>query len=99
ISLAELVSAAAARAPESVAMTCGERSLTYAELDRAVAALAAELRERGVRAGDAVGVLAGTGLEFVVAAQAVLRAEAVVVPVSPASPPPEAARMLAAPEA
>lgn len=94
LSLAELVSAAAVRAPQAVALACGPDSLTCVELDRAVAALAGELRERGVRPGDAVGVLAGTGLEFVVEAHAVLRAEGVVVPISPASPPPEAARML-----
>src|SRR5258708_21355905 len=92
--LAELVSSAALRAPSGVALVCGRDKLTFGQLDRAVAAMAAELIDRGVGTGDPIAVLAGTGLEFPVLAHGVLRAGGVLVPISPSSPPAEAARLL-----
>src|SRR5258708_33687769 len=92
--LAELVSSAALRDPSGVALVCGRDKLTFGQLDRAVAAMAAELIDRGVGTGDPIAVLAGTGLEFPVLAHGVLRAGGVVVPISPSSPPAEAARLL-----
>ena len=93
-SLAELISAAAVRDPGAVALASGGRQLTFAELDRAVGAMADELLDRGVRRGDAIAVLAGNGLEFPVLAHAVLRARAVLVPISPSSPAPEITGLL-----
>ncbi len=49
-----LLAAHAAAAPDRPACTDGERSLTYAELDRGSRALAGALRHRGLRAGDVV---------------------------------------------
>lgn len=95
-SLAELVSAGAARRHDEVAIACGKRWLTYAELDRAVANLAEELRERGIEPGFPVAVVAGIGLEFPVAAFAVLRLGAVVVPISPLAPAAEVTQLLKA---
>ena len=95
-SLADLVSSAAQRWPDEVALGVGDRNLTYAQLDRAVARLASDLVDRGLRPGDTVAVLAGTGLEFPVLAFGVLRAGGVLLPVSPGSPPPEVAGLLRA---
>ena len=95
-SLAELVSGAARRWPDDVALSCGTQRLTYAELDRAVARVAEDLTERGLQPGDTVAVLAGTGLEFPVLAHGVLRAAGVLVPISPESPPREVASLLRA---
>jgi long-chain acyl-CoA synthetase len=96
ISLAELVSTAAARGGDDVVIQCGESRLTFAELDRAVANLAADLVDRGIQPGDPVAVLAEVGLEFPVAAYGILRAGAVVVPISAASPPAEVTALLQA---
>jgi long-chain acyl-CoA synthetase len=95
-SLAELVSSAGRRWGDDVAIACGAQTLTYAQLDRAVARVAEDLTDRGLQAGDAVAVLAGTGLEFPVLAHGVLRAGGVLVPISPASPPREIAALLRA---
>jgi len=57
------------------------RVLTYAELDRHVCALAALLRERGIGAGDAVGIFLPMLVETVVAALAVAKLGAMFLPV------------------
>ncbi|GAC1331503.1 MAG: long-chain fatty acid--CoA ligase [Candidatus Dormibacteria bacterium] len=95
-SLAELVSSAARRWPADVALACGNSRLTYAQLDRAVARVAADLAERGLQPGDPVAVMAGTGLEFPVLAHGVLRAGGVLVPLSPESPAREVTSLLRA---
>src|SRR5258708_15665917 len=94
--LAELVSSAARRDPSGTALVCGRDKLTFGQLDQAVAAMAAELTDRGVGPGDPIAVLAGTGLEFPGLAHRVLRAGGVLVPISPSSPPAEATRLLQA---
>lgn len=80
--LAELLSATAARTPERVAFLVDGTPHTYAEVDRTVDLLTAELRDRGLEKGDRLVVLAGTGLPFVLAVFAGLRAGAVVVPIN-----------------
>ncbi|HEV1996547.1 MAG TPA: AMP-binding protein [Candidatus Dormibacteraeota bacterium] len=95
-SLAELVSSAGRRWPDDIAIALGARKLSYRQLDRAVARVAADLDDRGLQQGDAVAVIAGTGLEFPVLAYGVLRAGGVLLPISPDSPPQEAAALLKA---
>ena len=95
-SLAELVPAAASRDPTGVAAVCGPQGITYADLDRAVAGLADDLLDRGVQVGAPVAVTAGTGLEFMVMAYAVLRTGAVLVPISPSTPAAELTGLLRA---
>ena len=58
----------------------GTEALTYAELARRVGVFAAALRGRGVRPGDAVGILMPMTPEIVVATLAVVRVGAVVLP-------------------
>lgn len=56
----------------------GLRSMTLAELDRQAAAVAARLRDRGVRRGDRVGVMARNRIEWVLLDLAVLKLGGVV---------------------
>src|SRR5690606_2267365 len=60
----------------------GERTLTYAELDRLSAGMAALLRERGLRPGDRVGVMLPNVPQFPLAYFGALRAGGIVVPMN-----------------
>ncbi|MFI2376278.1 amino acid adenylation domain-containing protein [Streptomyces sp. NPDC018964] len=70
----------------ATAVDAGEASLTYGELDRASAALAARLRAHGVRPGDLVGLLTEQGADTVVGVVGILRAGAGWVPLDPEHP-------------
>ncbi len=76
--------AVAARAPQSVAIDYYGSRLAYAELWREVQALAGYLQQRcGVAKGDRVLLYLQNSPQFVIAYYAVMRADAVVVPVNP----------------
>uniref|UniRef100_UPI0006E13F4A AMP-binding protein n=1 Tax=Streptomyces aureus TaxID=193461 RepID=UPI0006E13F4A len=93
--LHELFAAQAARTPDAVALVCGERELTYRELDSAATALAHRLRDRGVRPGDGVGLFQDRSLAHVVAMLAVLKAGGAYVPLDPRQPEERRAFILA----
>ncbi|GAA0220485.1 hypothetical protein GCM10010492_18160 [Saccharothrix mutabilis subsp. mutabilis] len=78
--------AIAARTPDRVAVTDGEVSLTYRELDERSDAVAGGLRALGVAAGDRVGVCLERTAELVVTLLGVLKAGAAYVPTDPAYP-------------
>jgi amino acid adenylation domain-containing protein len=78
--------ATAARDPGRVAVSCLDRRLTYAELAARVAAVAYELRERGVDRGDAVLLDVERGPCWPIAMLATLAAGGYFVPVGPAWP-------------
>ncbi len=82
-SLWENLSISARRFPDKVALEFLGRSTTYAELDRQVLALAAYLHQIGVQRGDRVVLDMQNCPQLVVAHFAILRANAVVVPVNP----------------
>ncbi|WP_169946195.1 non-ribosomal peptide synthetase [Microbispora sp. H11081] len=82
----EMIAESVRRAPDAVAVVCGETEITYAELDRRAARLAAALRERGVRRGDVVGVCLPRSAEAIVALLAVWRAGAAYLPFEPDEP-------------
>ncbi|MEV4110298.1 amino acid adenylation domain-containing protein [Nonomuraea sp. NPDC049695] len=82
-----LVAESVAAHPGEVAVSCGDEAVTYAELERRVARLAADLVERGTRAGDLVGLRAGRSIDAVVAMLAIWRAGAAYVPLDPGYPP------------
>jgi acyl-CoA synthetase (AMP-forming)/AMP-acid ligase II len=73
---------AVARRPEGVALICGDESVTYRELDDAVARAAGGLRALGVGKGDRVALVLGNSVEFVVVLFAVARLGAVSVPLN-----------------
>jgi fatty-acyl-CoA synthase len=74
----------ATRHPERAAIDFYGSRITYAELKRQVDALAGFLQRRfGVARGDRVLLYAQNSPQFVIAYYAILRADAVVVPVNP----------------
>lgn len=86
--IADLVAAAARRAPQACALvaTAERRPVSYRDLTRLVDDLAAQLKAAGLAAGDRVALRAGSNAEFVVGLLAASRADLVVVPLDPALP-------------
>jgi amino acid adenylation domain-containing protein len=75
-----------AREPGTIAVVCGDTSLTCAELDARANRLAQFLMRRGVRPGDGVGLGLERSVEMVVAMLAVAKAGAFYLPLDPALP-------------
>ncbi len=73
----------ARRYPDKAALVFFDRVLTYRELFEQAERMAAHLHAQGVRAGDRVILLMQNCPQWVVAHFAILRANAVVVPVNP----------------
>ena len=69
--------------PSHPALICGDERLTYAELLERVEAVAAGLADRGVGAGDAVGLLLPNSTDFVAGFLAITGLGAVAVPLNP----------------
>src|ERR1700681_950287 len=63
--LADLFETVADAVPDRVALVCGERSLSYRQLDGRAPRLAHGLKGRGVAAGDHVGLYLYNGPEFI----------------------------------
>ncbi|WP_378788639.1 amino acid adenylation domain-containing protein [Nonomuraea fastidiosa] len=100
ITLGGLFDAAAARHPDTVAVTqCaldgGTRSMTYREVREAKERLASALRAAGVGPGDRVAVAMPRSLEQVVAIIAAVTAGGAYVPLDPAYPDERLAYLLA----
>jgi long-chain acyl-CoA synthetase len=74
----------ARRTPHATALTLEDQCWTFAELDAAADVLADHLHGLGVLAGDRVALMCGNRPEFFVAVQAVSRAGAASVLLSPA---------------
>jgi amino acid adenylation domain-containing protein len=84
--LDQMVMDQARSSPDAVAVSCGEASMTYSELDLRSAAVAASLTARGVGRGSFVGVLASRQPATAVGILGVLRAGAAYVPIDPDYP-------------
>ncbi|MEV6977530.1 amino acid adenylation domain-containing protein [Kitasatospora sp. NPDC093806] len=76
----------AGRTPDDIAVVAGSVRTTYAELDRRAAAVARELRRRGVGRGSLVGVCLDRDEWLVPALLGVWQAGAAYVPLDPAYP-------------
>jgi amino acid adenylation domain-containing protein/FkbM family methyltransferase len=76
----------AARTPDATALVCGQRRLTYAELDRLSNRVAHSLRGRGVGSESLVGVYLRRSPEMVAALLGALKASAGYVPLEPGAP-------------
>lgn len=85
----------AARTPDAVAVRSGPEALTYAELRRRSAHLAAYLRERGVGPDQVVGLCMERGIDLIVSAVAVLTAGGAYLALDPAHPAARTAQLLA----
>ncbi|GAA2133478.1 amino acid adenylation domain-containing protein [Streptomyces synnematoformans] len=85
--LHELVTRAARRSPEALAVHAPDGELSYRRLDEAAGLYADALAARGVAPGDRVVLWAGKSLQLVAAMQGCLRLGAVYVPVTESNPP------------
>ena len=85
--LTSLFARSVACAPKAVAVTSGQRSLTYGELDAASDRLARVIVGMDVVAGERVAVAARRSIEGLVGFVGVLKAGAAYVPVDPSDPP------------
>ncbi|APU21087.1 non-ribosomal peptide synthetase [Actinoalloteichus sp. GBA129-24] len=90
-----LIAAASTAGGDRVAVVCGRRRLSYAELTARSAALARRLRAVGVGPERPVAVLVEDGLDRVVACLAVFRAGGVYLPLDPGWPAGRRAAVLA----
>ncbi len=80
--IAKLLDRHAKERPEKVAYWDSSRSITYAQLARNTAAIAANLAKAGVREGDRIAIYLPNGVDWIEACFAGLRAGAVIVPIS-----------------
>jgi amino acid adenylation domain-containing protein/non-ribosomal peptide synthase protein (TIGR01720 family) len=94
-SVPELFTAQARRTPDAPAVSSGELTLTYAELDRRANQLAHHLLSLGVRAEDRVALFLEPSVEHVIAELAVLKAGCAYVPVDLRAPAQRVAAVLA----
>ncbi len=90
-----MVAAQARRDPGAVAVIAGSERLSYSELVARAAEIGAALAARGVRPGDAVGVLAPRSVGLIAAQLGVLWAGAAYVPLDPLHPAARTGRALA----
>lgn len=93
--LVDLVVAAAAAVPERPALVAEGTTLSWAELDREVGRVAHGLATAGVVAGHRVALALANRPEMVIGYLAVLRVQAVAVPLNPRATADELTRMLA----
>jgi long-chain acyl-CoA synthetase len=81
LSVAAILKESAARTPDAIAITVGDDEISYARLWDETRSYAGALRSRGVKPGDAVGILIPNVADFPRVYYAVLSLGAVVVPV------------------
>lgn len=93
MNLFSILEDAAKKWPEDTAVVYENLSFRYVDLYTAAESMAAKLRRAGVRAGDKIGIMCPNNPEYIVAFFAVLRAEAIVVPISPELKPAEVGRI------
>ncbi|GAA3036807.1 hypothetical protein GCM10020000_13100 [Streptomyces olivoverticillatus] len=82
----EVFAAQAARTPESVAVTCGDGALTYAEVNERANRLAHHLRALGAGPEALVGVSLERGIDLVPTLLGVLKSGAAYLPLDPVNP-------------
>lgn len=82
MNLASVLEESFERYPERVALIDGTRRCTYAGLDALASGISQGLRRQGVQPGEVVALSAPNSIEFVAAYYGVLKAGAVVLPLS-----------------
>jgi amino acid adenylation domain-containing protein len=97
--LHELIAEQTERAPEAVAIECGDERLTYRELEMRANQLANHLAGLGVRPGVLVGICVERSLEMLVGLLGIMKAGGAYVPIDPAYPAERQAFMLESSEA
>lgn len=76
----------AERRPEHLAFSCGNATMTYAQLVEKMNQLAGLLLSQGLQKGDRVGIYLNRSLETAIAIYGILRAGGVYVPLDPNAP-------------
>src|SRR5882672_3759759 len=72
--------------PEDIAVSDGDRTITYGDLDARSNQLANLLLDRGTRRGDRIGLYLDKSLESIIAIYGILKAGAAYVPLDPKAP-------------
>jgi len=90
----QLIEQQVIRAPEAMALTFGEQSLSYGELNRRANRLAHKLRELGVGPDVLVGIAVERSLEMVIGLLGILKAGGAYVPLDPEYPQDRLAYMM-----
>ncbi|MGZ4857994.1 MAG: amino acid adenylation domain-containing protein [Candidatus Angelobacter sp.] len=85
--LHELFEEQAMRTPAEIALKCGQKALSYAELNRRANRIGQYLRKLGVGPEIPVGICMDRGLEMVTGLLGILKAGGCYVPLDPAYPP------------
>ncbi|TGX55910.1 4-coumarate--CoA ligase [Sphingomonas gei] len=93
--LPDLIRAHAADRGTKPAIIFAERSMEYAELDRAMDRIAFSLQRDGAKQGDAVAILGPNTLEYALVFLGALRAGCVAAPLAPSATPDQLAAMVA----
>jgi len=96
LSLTQLFEAQVDRAPDAVAMICGDRRFTFTELNAAANRFSAYLRQQGVAPGARVGVCLPPSSAVPICILGILKAGATYVPLEPSDPPRRRADMIRA---
>ena len=82
------------RTPDAVAVSGADGDMTYAELSRRSAAVAAALQARGLGRGDRIGLVAGRSPAMIVAIWGILKAGAAYLPLDASYPDARIAQLL-----
>ncbi|ASS75374.1 hypothetical protein CIG75_10475 [Tumebacillus algifaecis] len=82
----QVIADQAAKAPDRVAAICGDRQVTYAELNARANRLAHFLREKGFGRDDLAALFAERGIDMLTAIVAVMKAGGAYVPLDSAHP-------------
>jgi amino acid adenylation domain-containing protein len=86
LSVTEQISRLREICPHSIALSCGDRHLSYAELNHQADQFAGYLAQRGVASGDTVAICMERSFDWIVAALGIMRARAAYLPLDPAWP-------------
>ncbi|MGH3272924.1 MAG: AMP-binding protein, partial [Streptosporangiaceae bacterium] len=84
--LQHLLTEAAARTPQRLAVSSADCQLTYEELDRLSTKVARALLRMGLAPGDRVGILAPKSADSIAGLHGVLKAGGCYVPLDPKAP-------------
>ncbi|HYB83604.1 MAG TPA: condensation domain-containing protein, partial [Mycobacterium sp.] len=95
VSIPVLFAAQVERTPEAVALSCGEHSWTYCEVEKSANRLAHLLAAHGAGPGKCVALLFTRSAEAIVAMLAVLKTRAAYLPIDPGLPAARIGFMLA----
>jgi amino acid adenylation domain-containing protein len=75
-----------ARVPQRIAAVCGDKQITYAELNRRASLLARRLQKMGAAPDAVIAIVSPRSLDFIIAIFAVLKSGAAWLPIDPDTP-------------